>query len=181
MVTPARLNERTIALVGLMGAGKSTVGKRLAAQLGMPFRDADTEIEAAAGRSVSDIFAQFGEQAFREGERRVIARLLEDPPHVLATGGGAFVNDETRALINERAISVWLKADLDLLARRVSKRDTRPLLSGKDPRAVLEAHAEARYGKYAEAHLIIESGDAAHQTTVDAIIAALRQSLAVSP
>lgn len=180
MVTPARLGERTIALVGLMGAGKSTVGKRLAAQLGMPFRDADAEIEAAAGRSVSEIFAQFGEQAFREGERRVIARLLEEPPHVLATGGGAFVNDETRALINERAVSIWLKADLDVLARRVSRRDTRPLLAGKDPRAVLEAHAEARYEKYAQAHLVIETGEALHQSTVDAIIAALRQRLAAA-
>lgn len=180
MAALTRLNERTIALVGLMGAGKSTVGRRLAAQLGMPFKDADAEIEAAAGRSVADIFAAFGEQAFRDGERRVIARLLDEPPHVLATGGGAFVNDQTRALINERAISIWLKVDIEVLARRVSRRDTRPLLTGKDPRAVLHAHAQARYKKYAEAHITIETGDAAHQTTVDAIIAALKQRLAVA-
>jgi shikimate kinase len=180
MATPARLNDRTIALVGLMGAGKSTVGRRLAAQLGMPFRDADAEIEAAAGRSVSDIFKELGEQAFREGERRVIARLLDEPPHVLATGGGAFVDDETRALINARAVSVWLKADLEVLARRVSRRETRPLLIGKDPQQVLSAQAEARYPKYAEAHLIIETGDSAHQSSVDAIIAALRERQAVA-
>lgn len=180
MATLARLNERTIALVGLMGAGKSTVGRRLAIQLGMPFRDADTEIEAAAGRSVADIFTEYGEQAFRDGERRVIARLLDDPPHVLATGGGAFINEQTRALINARAISVWLKVDIEVLARRVSRRETRPLLTGKDPREVLQAHAEARYAKYAEAHLTIETGDSAHQTTVDAIIATLKQRLAVA-
>jgi shikimate kinase len=180
MAALTRLNERTIALVGLMGAGKSTVGRRLAAQLGMPFRDADSEIEAAAGRTVSDIFAQFGEKAFRDGERRVIARLLDEPPHVLATGGGAFVDDETRALINDRAVSIWLKADIDVLARRVSRRDTRPLLAGKDPREVLEAHAKVRYEKYAEAHITIETGDTAHQTSVDAIVAALKQRLAVA-
>ncbi|HEY1414963.1 MAG TPA: shikimate kinase [Caulobacteraceae bacterium] len=180
MAALARLNDRTIALVGLMGAGKSTVGRRLATQLGMPFRDADAEIEIAAGRSVADIFSGFGEQAFREGERRVIARLLDEPPHVLATGGGAFVNDETRALINERAISIWLKADIEVLARRVSRRDTRPLLTGKDPLEVLQAHADSRYEKYAQAHLTIETGDAAHQTSVDAIIAALKQRLAVA-
>lgn len=181
MAALTRLNERTIALVGLMGAGKSTVGRRLAAQLGLPFRDADAEIEAAAGRTVSDIFAEYGERAFRDGERRVIARLLDEPPHVLATGGGAFVNDETRALINARAISIWLKADIEVLARRVSRRDTRPLLTGKDPREVLKAHAEARYEKYAEAHITIETGEAVHQTTVDAIVAALKQRLAVAP
>jgi shikimate kinase len=180
MAALSRLNERTIALVGLMGAGKSTVGRRLAAQLHMPFRDADAEIETAAGRSVADIFAEFGEQAFRDGERRVIARLLDEPPHVLATGGGAFVNDETRALINDRAISIWLKADIEVLARRVSRRDTRPLLTGKDPREVLQAHADTRYEKYAQAHLTIETGDAAHQTSVDAIIVALKQRLAVA-
>lgn len=180
MAALSRLNERTIALVGLMGAGKSTVGRRLAAQLGMPFRDADAEVEAAAGRSVADIFTEYGEQAFRDGERRVIARLLDEPPHVLATGGGAFVNDETRALINDRAISIWLKVDIEVLTRRVSRRETRPLLTGKDPREVLQAHAQARYGKYAEAHLTIETGDSAHQSTVDAIITALKQRLAVA-
>jgi shikimate kinase len=177
----APLNDRTIALVGLMGAGKSTVGRRLSQALGMPFRDADAEIEAAAGRSVSDIFESFGEKAFRDGERRVIARLLDEPPHVLATGGGAFIDDETRRLINERAISVWLKADVEVLAKRVARRDTRPLLTGKDPLEVLRAHAQARYDVYALAHIVVETGDTAHQTAVDAIIAALSQRMVASP
>ena len=172
------MNGRTIALVGLMGAGKSTVGRRLATALGMPFRDADTEIEAAAGRSVSDIFREFGEQAFRDGERRVISRLLDEAPHVLATGGGAFVDDETRALINARATSVWLKADVEVLAKRVARRDTRPLLKGKDPLEVLRAHALARYDRYGEAHVIVETGDSAHQLAVDAIIEALTRMVA---
>src|SRR3989338_5484193 len=133
----APLRRKTIVLVGLMGVGKSSVGRRLATALNLPFRDADNEVEAAAGRSISEIFADLGEAAFRDGERRVIARLLDEPPHVLATGGGAFVNAETRALINEKALSVWLKADVELLARRVSRKDTRPLLKGKDPVAVL--------------------------------------------
>jgi shikimate kinase len=161
-----------------MGAGKSTVGRRLAQALSMPFRDADSEIEAAAGRSVSDIFSQFGEAAFRDGERRVIARLLAGPAHVLATGGGAFVDDETRALINEKAISVWLKADVEVLARRVTRRGGRPLLVGKDPLEVLQAHALARHDRYGEAHITVETGEGAHQVAVDAIITALKQRLA---
>src|ERR1700739_259125 len=177
----ARLNDRTIALVGLMGAGKTTVGRRLAQALGMPFRDADAEIEAAAGRSVSDIFQASGETAFRDGERRVIARLLNEPPHVLATGGGAFIDDETRAVINDRAISVWLKADVESLARRVARRDTRPLLAGKDPLEVLRSHALARYDRYGEAHIVVETGDFAHQTAVDSIIAALNRRMVASP
>jgi shikimate kinase len=167
------LNRKTIALVGLMGVGKSSIGRRLGAALAMPFRDADTEIEAAAGRSINDIFEAFGEAAFRDGERRVIARLLDDPPHVLATGGGAFVDEQTRRLIGERAVSVWLKADLAVLARRVGRRDNRPLLSGKDPMAVLEAQAAERYGAYAQADIIVETGETAHQVAVDAIIKAL--------
>ena len=178
MIARASLNGRTIALVGLMGAGKSTVGRRLATALGMPFRDADTEIEAAAGRSVSDIFREFGEQAFRDGERRVISRLLDEAPHVLATGGGAFVDDQTRALNNARATSVWLKADVEVLAKRVARRDTRPLLKGKDPLEVLRAHALARYDRYGEAHVIVETGDSAHQLAVDAIIEALTRMVA---
>ncbi|HYD45902.1 MAG TPA: shikimate kinase, partial [Phenylobacterium sp.] len=166
--------DRTIALVGLMGVGKSSVGRRLAAALGLPFRDADVAVEEAAGRSIPEIFEQFGEAAFRDGERRVIARLLEEPPHVLATGGGAFVNSETRALIKERALSVWLKADLALLARRVSRKDNRPLLVGKDPMAVLQEQAAARYPAYAEADIVVETGDTPHAQAVDAILAALR-------
>ena len=171
------LRARTITLVGLMGVGKSSVGRRLANALDLPFKDADVEIEAAAGRSIPDIFAEMGEPAFREGERRVITRLLENPPHVLATGGGAFMNDETRALIKERSISVWLKADLDVLVRRVSRKDSRPLLSGKDPLAVLTELAEKRYPVYAQADIMVETGDTAHHVTVDQVIRALTRHL----
>lgn len=171
------LRARTITLVGLMGVGKSSVGRRLANALDLPFKDADVEIEAAAGRSIPDIFAEMGEPAFREGERRVIARLLENPPHVLATGGGAFMNDETRALIKDRSISVWLKADLEVLVRRVSRKDSRPLLSGKDPLAVLTELAEKRYPIYAEADITVETGDTAHHVTVDQVIRALTRHL----
>ena len=171
------LRARTITLVGLMGVGKSSVGRRLANALDLPFKDADVEIEAAAGRSTPAIFAEMGEPAFREGERRVITRLLENPPHVLATGGGAFMNDETRALIKERSISVWLKADLDVLVRRVSRKDSRPLLSGKDPLAVLTELAEKRYPVYAEADITVETGDTAHHVTVDQVIRALTRHL----
>ena len=167
------LRRRTIALVGLMGVGKSSVGRRLASALSLPFRDADAEVEQAAGRSISDIFAELGEPAFREGERRVISRLLDQPPHVLATGGGAFVNPDTRALIKAKAVSVWLKADLEVLARRVSRKDTRPLLAGKDPLEVLKAQAEARYPAYGEADIVVETGDSAHHVTVDQVIRAL--------
>jgi shikimate kinase len=171
------LRARTITLVGLMGVGKSSVGRRLANALDLPFRDADHEVEAAAGRSIPDIFADLGEPAFREGERRVIARLLDEPPHVLATGGGAFMNAETRALIKARSISVWLKADLEVLARRVSRKDNRPLLAGKDPLEVLKEQAEARYPAYAEADVVVETGDAAHHVTVDQVIQALSAHL----
>ena len=173
------LRRRTIALVGLMGVGKSSVGRRLASALDLPFRDADSEVETAAGRSISDIFADLGEAAFREGERRVISRLLDQPPHVLATGGGAFMNDQTRELIKSHAISIWLKADLEVLARRVSRKDTRPLLVGKDPLEVLKAQAAARYPAYAEADLTVETGDAAHHVTVDQVIRALSAHLGI--
>jgi shikimate kinase len=173
----APLRLRTIALVGLMGVGKSSVGRRLAAALDLPFLDADAEVEAAAGRSISDIFADLGEPAFREGERRVIARLLELPPHVLATGGGAFANSEVRALIKAKAVSVWLKADLDVLARRVARKDTRPLLVGKDPLKVLQELADKRYPAYAQADVTVETGDAAHQVTVEQVLGALSDYL----
>ena len=169
----APLRHRTIALVGLMGSGKSSVGRRLASALDLPFKDADTEVETAAGRSISDIFTDLGEAAFREGERRVIARLLDQEPHVLAAGGGAFVNPEIRDLIKSNAISVWLKADVDVLARRVGRKDTRPLLSGKDPATVLRDLAEVRYPIYAQADVTVETGDAAHQVTVEQVISAL--------
>jgi shikimate kinase len=174
----APLRHRTIALVGLMGVGKSSVGRRLASALNLPFRDADAEVEAAAGRSVSDIFIDMGEAAFREGERRVIARLLDQEPHVLATGGGAFMNEQTRELIRSKAVSVWLKADIEVLARRVSRKDNRPLLSGKDPVAVLQAQADARYPVYEQADIIVETGDAAHHVTVEQVINALSAFIA---
>ncbi|HEY5107482.1 MAG TPA: shikimate kinase [Caulobacteraceae bacterium] len=167
------LNRKTIALVGLMGVGKSSIGRRLASALAMPFQDADSEVEAAAGRSVVDIFEDYGEAAFRDGERRVIARLLEGPPHVLATGGGAFLDPQTRQVIARRAVSVWLKADLAVLARRVGRKDTRPLMAGKDPLAVLEQQAAERYDVYAEADIVVETGETAHHVAVDAIIKAL--------
>jgi shikimate kinase len=165
--------KKTIALVGLSGVGKSSVGRRLAAALGLPFRDADAEVEAAAGRPISEIFQNYGEEAFRDGERRVIARLLCEPPHVLATGGGAFMSPQTRQLIKERAISVWLKADVEVLARRVGRKENRPLLAGKDPLEALMAQARDRYPTYAEADIAVETGDTPHQTAVDAIIRAL--------
>ena len=172
------LNRRTIALVGLMGVGKSTIGRRLALALLMPFRDADAEIEAAAGRSISEIFTDYGEAGFRDGERRVIARLLDEPPHVLATGGGALTHPETRDLIRARAISIWLKTDLEVLARRLGRRDHRPLLTGKDPLTVLREQAAVRDPLFATADIVVETGDAAHQTSVDAVVRALKTHLA---
>lgn len=174
------LRRRTIALVGLMGVGKTSVGRRLAHALGLPFRDADVEVESAAGRSIPQIFADLGEPAFREGERRVIGRLLEGPPHVLATGGGAFISPETRALIKAHAISIWLKTDLEVLARRIGRKDNRPLLAGKDPMDVLRAQAEARYPAYAEADITVETGDTAHQVTVGQVIQAVSHYLGES-
>ncbi|HEX4181060.1 MAG TPA: shikimate kinase [Caulobacteraceae bacterium] len=178
MILDPALRERTIALVGLMGAGKSSVGRRLALALGLPFRDADEEVERAAGRSVADIFAQLGETAFRDGERRVIARLLDEPPHVLATGGGAFMNPETRGLIKGKAVSIWLQADVEVLVRRVGRKNDRPLLQGRDPREVLEALARERHPIYAQADLTVESAEAPHHVTVQVIIDALTERLA---
>jgi shikimate kinase len=166
--------DRTIALVGLMGAGKSTVGRRLAQALDLPFADADNEIVAAAGTSVDAIFAEHGECEFRRGERQVIARLLAGPVHVLATGGGAFIDPRTRALMKERAISVWLKAPLDVLMKRVAKRDDRPLLKEDDPRAVMQRLMDERYPIYAEADLTIETGNGPHNAAVTLILDALR-------
>ena len=173
----AALRARTLVLVGMMGAGKSSVGRRLAQTLDMPFRDADEEIEKAAGRTIAEIFEQRGEAEFRDGERRVIARLLDEPPHVLATGGGAFVHPETRALIGRKAVSIWLKAPPEVLARRIGRKTTRPLLQGKEPRQALEELLRVREGAYGEADLVIESDERPHQATVQAIVAALRQRL----
>ncbi len=176
-IEPA-LRERTIALVGLMGAGKSSIGRRLAHALDLPFKDADEEVERAAARSISEIFEDLGEAAFRDGERRVIARLLDDPPHVLATSGGAFMNADTRALIGQKAISVWLRADMEVLLRRVARRNDRPLLNNDDPRAVLEALAQVRNPVYALADIAVDSVETAHQATVQAILDALRAAAA---
>jgi shikimate kinase len=165
--------KRTVALVGMMGAGKSAVGKRLAAKLDVAFRDADQEIEAAAGCSVSEIFERFGEPAFRDGERKVIARLLTEEPHVLATGGGAFINAETRARIKDGAISVWLRVPLDTLVARVGRRDTRPLLRNGDPREILEKLMKEREPIYAEADLVIDSEPGAHAVPVERIMSDL--------
>lgn len=162
--------DRPIVLVGLMGVGKSTVGRRLAIRLGLPFVDADHEIEAAAGMTIADIFERFGEPYFRDGERRVIARLIDGRPKVIATGGGAFINDETRALILNSAVAIWLDAEPRVLASRVSRRDTRPLLRGRDPLQVLTDLAEKRNPFYALAPIHVTSYDAPHEATVNAIL-----------
>jgi len=165
--------DRPIVLVGLMGVGKSTVGKRLARRLGMDFVDSDSEIELAADHSIAEIFARFGEESFRDGERRVIARLIEGPPKVIATGGGAFMNERTRALILEKTIAIWLDADVATLAERVSRRDTRPLLKDKDPFLLLRDLAGARNPVYAQAHIHVRSQAMPHERAVQRIIDAL--------
>jgi shikimate kinase len=178
-MTATRLTvPKTIVLVGLMGAGKSCVGRRLAAALNLPFIDADKEIEEAAGCSIPDLFSRYGEAAFRDGERRVIHRLLEGPLHVLATGGGAFVDPGTRAEIRARGISVWLRADLDLLVRRTARRNNRPLLNVDDPQARLAELMAQRYPVYAEADIIADSDDAPPEATVERVIAALQARFA---
>ncbi len=164
---------KPIVLIGLMGVGKTTVGRRLATRLKLPFVDADAEIETAAGMSIADIFARFGESYFRDGERRVIARLIDGTPKVIATGGGAFLQDSTRALILAQALAIWLHADPRVLADRVRKRDTRPLLRGKDPLQVLGELARVRDPVYAEAPIHVASHRAPHEATVAAILQAL--------
>jgi shikimate kinase len=165
--------QRTIVLVGLMGAGKTKIGRRLAARLNLPFFDSDNEIESAAGESIEEIFRNRGEPVFRDGERRVIARLLTRPVHVLATGGGAFMDPATRAEIARRGVSVWLRADLEVLLARVSRRSNRPLLQARDPRAVLAELIDRRHPVYAEADLTVDSGDGAAEATAARTIAAL--------
>lgn len=165
--------DRPIVLVGLMGAGKSMIGRRLAVRLGLPFADADAEIETAAGMTVAEIFERFGEAHFRDGERRVIARLIDGSPKVIATGGGAFMNAETRALILARATAIWLDADIDVLAQRVGRRDTRPLLRDRDALAVLTELAAVRNPVYALAPIHIRSQPAPHANAVEAIVTRL--------
>ena len=172
MFTP----NRSIVLVGLMGAGKTKIGRRIAARLELPFVDSDEEIESSAGETIEEIFRNRGEAVFRDGERRVIARLLAGPVRVLATGGGAFMDPQTRRVIAQRGVSVWLHADLDVLFARVSRRTNRPLLKAPDPRAVLAELIERRYPIYAEADIAIESGDGPADATASRAIAALAKS-----
>lgn len=162
--------EKSIVLVGLMGAGKSSIGRRLATRLGMPFIDSDVEIEKAAGMSIDDIFTRHGEAHFRDGERKVIGRLLDGPPVVLATGGGAFMNMETRTRIKASALSIWLDAELDVLLRRCLKRSNRPLLRQGDPRETLLRLKTERDPVYAQADFSVHSGDGPHELVVEAII-----------
>jgi shikimate kinase len=174
------LGKRSIVLVGMMGAGKSSVGRRLASRLGLPFTDADAEIETAAGMSITDIFQIHGEPAFRSGEARVIARLLDGGPQVLATGGGAFVNPHTRAAIGAQGISVWLRADFDVLMRRIKRRTDRPMLKTDDPPATLRRLMDERYPIYAEADVTVESREVPHNLIVEEILGGLRHRLGIA-
>ena len=167
------LKGRNIVFVGMMGSGKSAIGKRLAANLDLPFMDADNEIEAAAGMSIPDIFDCFGEDHFRQGERKVIARLMEEGPMVLSTGGGAFMNDETRALIASNAVSIWLKADLETLLQRVKRKDNRPLLKTGDPEEIMSNLLKEREPFYGLANVAVESRNESHESVVEAVAESL--------
>lgn len=173
----ARRIDRSVVLVGMMGVGKTSVGKRLAAQLHLPFVDADEEIERAAQMSIPEIFEKYGEPYFRDGERRVIARLVEGPRCVIATGGGAFVNAETRALVLDKAIAVWIDSDIEVLLERVSRKDNRPLLKQGDPREILTRLKAERESAYAEAPIHVKSGDVPHSRTLVAILKGIDQWL----
>ncbi|MGI9478857.1 MAG: shikimate kinase [Hyphomicrobiaceae bacterium] len=170
-----RLGQRSIVLVGLMGCGKSSVGRRLAVKLGLPFVDADTEIELAAGKTIPEIFTDYGEEHFRDREHLVIARLLRGGPQVLATGGGAYMRADTRLAIAKAGIAVWLRAELDVLMRRVMRRDDRPMLKNADPEATMRQLMDVRYPIYAEADLTIESRDVTHEVVVNEIVTALKR------
>ena len=177
----AALGARSVVLVGMMGAGKSSIGRRVALRLGIPFVDADEEIEIAhAGMKIREIFAEHGEPYFRAGEARVIARLLDGGPQVLATGGGAFMNPDTRAAIAAKGISIWLKAELDVLMKRIKRRHERPLLKTEDPGATLRKLMEERYPVYALADLTVQSRDVLHDKIVDEIVSALAGRLGVA-
>src|SRR4249919_2838820 len=176
----AALGTHSIVLIGMMGAGKSTIGRRLAVRLRLPFLDADIEIEAAAGMSIPDIFETHGEPHFRDGEARVIARLLDSGPAVLATGGGAFMREDTRNRIRDKAVSIWLKADADIIMKRVKRRADRPLLQTEDPAATVSRLLEAREPVYQSADLTIASRDVPHDRIVDECIDALRARLCAS-
>jgi shikimate kinase len=173
--------DRPIVLVGLMGVGKSTVGRRLARRLGLPFVDSDAAIEDAAGLSPAEVFERYGEHDFRDGERRLVARLVEGDVRVIATGGGAYVDPRTRELLNERAITVWLDAPVDILAERTSRRDTRVQLRNGDRKGTLERLANERRQSYEQAHIHVKSGAGAHRDVVDAILRALDDYLRDRP
>lgn len=166
---------KIIVLVGLMGAGKSCVGRRVAQNLGVPFVDADVEVEKAAGCSIADIFEKYGEDAFRDGERRVIARLLDGPVSVIATGGGAFIDDQTRALIHDKGLSVWLRADLETLVSRTSGRSHRPLLNVGDPKEILADLIKTRYPVYETADVVVETGAQSVNATCAQVLAAIEE------
>jgi shikimate kinase len=172
---------KTIVFVGLMGVGKTCIGRRLAHRLELPFVDADREIEEAAGSTIPEIFERHGEKYFREGERRVILRLLDNGPHVLSTGGGAYMDAQTRARIRERAISIWLRADLDLMMKRVSRRNDRPLLQVANPRARLQELIAERYPLYAETDITVDSVDGPPEVTLERTIASLAAHLRRAP
>lgn len=174
----ADILDRPIVLVGLMGAGKSTIGRRLAKRLGLPFVDSDTAIEEAAGATTAELFERFGEQDFRDGERRLVARLIDGTIRVIATGGGAFIDEGTRRLLNERAITVWLDAPVEVLAERTGRRDNRPLLRHGNRAETLARLSREREPFYAEAQIHVRSGMGAHSDVVEAIVAALREHLA---
>ena len=176
----AALGPRSVVLVGMMGAGKSSIGRRLALRLGIPFVDADVEIEKAAGMTISDIFAIRGETEFRTGEARVILRLLESGPQVLATGGGAFTNPDTRSAIGAKGISIWLKAEFDVLMKRIRRRHDRPLLKTDDPGATLRKLIEEREPVYALADLTVQSREVMHEKIVDEIVGALAGRMGVA-
>ena len=169
--------DRPVVLVGLMGVGKSTVGRRLARRLNLPFVDSDSAIADASGFSAAEIYERYGEQDFRDGERRLVARLIDGEVRVIATGGGAYVDPRTRQLLNERAITIWLDAPVDVLAERTSRRDTRPLLRNEDPKGTLERLLDERRPSYAEAHIHVRSGEGAHKNVVDAIVRAIEEHL----
>jgi shikimate kinase len=173
----AALGQRSAVLVGMMGAGKSSIGRRVALRLGIPFVDADAEIEKAAGMTIPDIFAMHGEPDFRAGEARVIARLLDSGPQVLATGGGAFMNADTRAVIGAKGVSIWLKAEFDVLMRRIKRRHDRPLLKTDDPGATLRALMDERYPVYALADVTVQSREVPHEKIVDEIVSGLAAHL----
>ena len=173
--------SRSLVLIGLMGAGKTHVGRRLATRLGLPFTDADQEIEAAAGEDIESIFRRHGEDFFRDGERRVIGRLLDGPVGVIATGGGAFMNPETRAHIGKTAVSIWLRADLGLLMRRIARRNDRPLLKQGDPKAIMERLMAERYPVYEGADITVDAIDGPPGLTVDRIVGALATWLSAHP